>query len=184
VVIPVFFMGGVAVAVMQVVGVVLVRHGDMPAALAVLVVVAVVGGVADRGALVDMVAVNPVDVAVVGVVGVVAVREGDVAAVLAMGVRVAVVYAVFGGGRHGVLLLLLLGCLRLVPRRPCVPTLTYGNSRMYLAGPWTPPRESVRTLDGENSPVAAPAWAGRALLITGHRDGRVRAYGLPSRAAL
>ncbi|MEU6352417.1 hypothetical protein ABZ896_24350 [Streptomyces sp. NPDC047072] len=42
----------------------------------------------------------------------------------------------------------------------------------------------VRVLDEVTSPVAALAWAGPHLLITAHRDGRVRAYGLPSRTAL
>ncbi|GKQ40739.1 WD40 repeat domain-containing protein [Streptomyces sp. A012304] len=42
----------------------------------------------------------------------------------------------------------------------------------------------VRTLDDVDSAVAALAWAGPHLLITAHRDGRVRAYGLPSRTTL
>lgn len=85
-VVPVTVVGGVTVAVVHVVHVVLVRHGHMPAALAVLVVVALVGGVVGARALVDVALVGLVEVAVVRVVGVVAVRDGDVAAALAVGV--------------------------------------------------------------------------------------------------
>ncbi|MFH8498806.1 hypothetical protein [Streptomyces coeruleorubidus] len=46
-----------AVTVVQVVGVILVRHGDVAAPLTVLVVA---GGMTGSGALVDMAAVNPV----------------------------------------------------------------------------------------------------------------------------
>jgi WD40 repeat protein len=42
----------------------------------------------------------------------------------------------------------------------------------------------ARTLEGEGPAVAALAWAGPHLLITAWRDGRVRAYGVPSRTAL
>ncbi|OAH12847.1 WD40 repeat domain-containing protein [Streptomyces jeddahensis] len=42
----------------------------------------------------------------------------------------------------------------------------------------------ARELDGDGSAVAALAWAGPHLLVTAHRDGRVRAYGVPSRNAL
>ncbi|GCB43817.1 hypothetical protein SNL152K_1102 [Streptomyces sp. NL15-2K] len=44
--------------------------------------------------------------------------------------------------------------------------------------------EPVRTLGGVNSPVTAPTWAGPSPLIGGHRDGRVRASGIPARAVL
>lgn len=74
-----------------------------------LTVLVVGGGMTGSGALVYMVAVDPVDVAVVRVVGVVAVREGDVAATLAVGVRVPFVRAVVGGGGHGGLLACLSG---------------------------------------------------------------------------
>ncbi|MFF5523035.1 class I SAM-dependent methyltransferase [Streptomyces coeruleorubidus] len=73
---PVPFMSGAAVTVVQAVGVILVRHGDVAAPLTVLVVV---GGMTGSGALVDMAAVDPVDVAVA--------REGDVAATLASSVQ-------------------------------------------------------------------------------------------------
>jgi hypothetical protein len=94
-------MSGVAVTVVQVVGVIPVRHGDVAAPLTVLVVVGPMGGVTGSGALVDMVTVDPVDVAVMRVIGVVAVREGDVTATLTVGVRVPFVRAVVGGGGHG-----------------------------------------------------------------------------------
>ncbi|MGW0840714.1 WD40 repeat domain-containing protein [Streptomyces sp. NPDC002787] len=44
----------------------------------------------------------------------------------------------------------------------------------------------VRELDGDGdgSAVAALAWAGPHLLIAAWRDGRIRAYGVPSRTAL
>ncbi|AXG52468.1 WD-40 repeat-containing protein [Streptomyces lincolnensis] len=42
----------------------------------------------------------------------------------------------------------------------------------------------VRTLDDMNSPIAALTWTGPHLLITAHRDGRIRAYEVPSRTAL
>ncbi len=42
----------------------------------------------------------------------------------------------------------------------------------------------ARELDGEGGAVAALAWAGPHLLIIAWRDGRVRAYGVPSRTAL
>ena len=114
VIVPVPLVGGVAMAVVHVVGVVLVRHGHVAAALAVLVVVALVGGVSGARALVDVAVVGLVEVAVVGVVGVVAVRDGDVAAALAVGMGVSVVGAVFGGGGHVRLLGVLFGGLRVV----------------------------------------------------------------------
>ncbi len=104
VVAPVPLMGGVAVAVVHVVDVVLVRYGHVPAPLAVLVVVTLVGGVSGSRALVDVVVVRLVEMPVVRVVGVVAVRDGDVAAAFAVGVGVVVVGAVFGGGGHVLLL--------------------------------------------------------------------------------
>jgi len=113
VIVPVALVGGVAVAVVHVVDVVLVRYGDVAAALAVLVVVPLMGAVAGARTFVDVGLVGLVEVAVVRVVGVVAVRDGDVAAALAVGVRVAVVRAVPGGGGHVALLLpllLLLAC--------------------------------------------------------------------------
>ncbi|WP_019063691.1 WD40 repeat domain-containing protein [Streptomyces prunicolor] len=42
----------------------------------------------------------------------------------------------------------------------------------------------ARELTGDGTAVAALAWAGPHLLIAAYRNGRVRAYGVPSRAAL
>jgi len=42
----------------------------------------------------------------------------------------------------------------------------------------------ARELTGDGAAVAALAWAGPHLLIAAYRNGRVRAYGVPSRAAL
>ncbi|GGZ01390.1 WD40 repeat domain-containing protein [Streptomyces poonensis] len=42
----------------------------------------------------------------------------------------------------------------------------------------------ARELDGDGLAVAALAWAGPHLLIAAWRDGRVRAYGVPSRTVL
>jgi len=90
-------MRGVPVPVVDVVGVALVRDGDVPAALAVLVLVTGVLGVAGRLALVGVAVVDLVQVPVVDVVGVAAVRHGDVAAALAVGVVVAGVLGVRWG---------------------------------------------------------------------------------------
>jgi hypothetical protein len=88
------------VAVVNVVGVIPVRNGDMPAAGTVLVGVPLVDRVPGVLALVDVTVVRAVQVPVVRVVGVVPVRNGDVATALAMGVRVLGVRAV-DCGRHG-----------------------------------------------------------------------------------
>jgi len=96
-------VGGVVFAVVDVVDVVLVRDGDVAAALAVHVVVVLAGVVAlGRAALVEVTLVGAVQVAVVGVVDVVAVRDGDVAAALAVHVVVARVF-LMGGGGHRIL---------------------------------------------------------------------------------
>lgn len=82
-------MGGVPVAVVHVVGVIAVRHGNVAAVGAVLVVMTLMSSVAIRAlAFVHMVAMDTVDVTVVGKICVVAVRHRDVAASLAVGMRV------------------------------------------------------------------------------------------------
>ena len=86
--------------VVHVVGVILVRDGDVAAAGRVLVLVTRVLGVAGGLALVHVVFVHAVKVAVVGVVGVVLVRDGDVAAVIAVGVSVAGMCLMGGGVGH------------------------------------------------------------------------------------
>src|ERR1039458_839830 len=84
VVVPVIAVLGVAVPVMGVVDVVLVRDTHVTAALAVLVVVRYVLGVAARLALVPVTVVQGVQVAVMGVVGVIAVLHRHVPAALAV----------------------------------------------------------------------------------------------------
>jgi hypothetical protein len=106
-------VGGVPVAVVYVVGVVLVRDGHVSAVRRMLVPVLGVLGVLGGGALVRMALVDAVHVPVVGVVDVVTVREGDVAAAFAVRVRVVGVRAVLGGDRH-----LTLSLLLFVRRRP------------------------------------------------------------------
>src|SRR5580704_5267918 len=84
----------VPVSVVDVVGVAVVRDGDVAAALGVGVGVPGVLGVPGGLALVGVAGVDLVQVPVVDVVGVAVVRDGDVAAALAVGVGVAGVLGV------------------------------------------------------------------------------------------
>ncbi|MET7575232.1 hypothetical protein ABZT04_43280 [Streptomyces sp. NPDC005492] len=52
------------------------------------------------------------------------------------------------------------------------------------AGPPQARLQPARTLEGDGEAVAALAWAGPHLLVSAHRDGRVRAHRVPSRTAL
>lgn len=97
VVIPVAFVGGVAVAIVQVVNMVAVGNRNVAAALTVLVVVVRMLVMFSALALVPVAFVLTVDVAIVEVVGVVAVWECDVAAALAVGVCVVFVDGVCHG---------------------------------------------------------------------------------------
>ena len=97
VVVPVALMGGVAVAVVEVVHVIAVGEGTVAAALAMLVSVILMNVVLGGLALVPVSLVLAVDVAVVSEVGVIVVREGDVAAALAVSVGV----LVMNGVGHG-----------------------------------------------------------------------------------
>jgi hypothetical protein len=101
--VPVALVGGVTMPVMDVVLVIAVRHGLVAAALAVGVVMIVVGHVRVRLALVPMLIVTVMGMAVVEIVGVVTVDHGDVTAALAVDVRVVVVGVVglVGDGGHG-----------------------------------------------------------------------------------
>ncbi|AHH19084.1 hypothetical protein NONO_c43000 [Nocardia nova SH22a] len=93
-------VGGVAMAVVDVVDVVSVGYGDVPAALTVhMVVGSGVLGVAGRFAFVDMVAVNAVQVTVVHVVGVISVRHRDMSATFTVDMVVTGVAGV-NGVRH------------------------------------------------------------------------------------
>lgn len=87
-------------AVVDVVDVVLVRHGDMTAVQSVLVLVPFVHRVRRIHALVDMVFVDAMQVAVVRVVDVVVVRDRHVAASRGVLVRVRGVGVVRRGRGH------------------------------------------------------------------------------------
>jgi hypothetical protein len=97
VLVVVVVVGGVPMAVVDVVDVVLVRNRDVAAAFTVRVLVRLVGGVPRRLALVVVAVVRTVQVAVVGVVDVVAMRDGDVAAAVAVCVAVGYVFRVGSG---------------------------------------------------------------------------------------
>jgi hypothetical protein len=101
VIVPVSFVGRVPVPVVEVVGVVLVRHRDVAALRPVLVGVAVMRHVPAFAAFVHVVAVDAVNVTVMRVVGVVIVRESDVTAVRTVRVLVAGVRRVLSRIWHG-----------------------------------------------------------------------------------
>jgi len=82
---------GVPMPVMDVVGVLGVRHRDVPTTLAMGVLVPVVDRVTGWLALINVPVVDPVQMPVVDIVGVLGVRHRHVAATLAMGVLVPVV---------------------------------------------------------------------------------------------
>jgi hypothetical protein len=124
-------VGGVAVPVVDVVGVALVRDGDMPALRTVLMVMPLMRCVLCGAAFVHMIPVDPVEVAVVRVVGVIAVLERDVAAVLAMGVRMIGVRGVLAGVRHAEVLL----SVRALPSSPApraFPWRGTGEARLSI----------------------------------------------------
>jgi hypothetical protein len=101
VLVPVAGVGSVPVPVVDVVDMVPVGDGDMPATVRVLVLVTVVLGVPGGLALVHVILMHTVHVPVVGVVGVVPVGDGDVPAALAVIVGVAGVRLMRGGVGHG-----------------------------------------------------------------------------------
>jgi hypothetical protein len=76
VLVPVVAVGRVAMTVVHVVGVVIVRNGDMATVRAVPVAVSVMDDVLAGLAFVGMPVVVPVHVAVMGVIDVIVVREG------------------------------------------------------------------------------------------------------------
>jgi hypothetical protein len=98
VVVPVAFMRGMAVSVVEVVDMVLVGDSDVPAAFPVGVLVPGVLGVALGGALVEVPVVGRVKVPVVDVVDMVAMGDGDVPASVAVNVGVVGVLTVVGHG--------------------------------------------------------------------------------------
>jgi hypothetical protein len=90
---------GMAVSVVQVVDVIVVGDGDVPATLPVSVIVTGVLHVDVGDALVDMPIMSSVEVPVVDVIDVVAMRNGDMPAAFTVNVRVVGVHDV--GGGHG-----------------------------------------------------------------------------------
>jgi hypothetical protein len=94
----------VAVPVVQIVDVVVVRHGDVTAPRPVLMFVGLVHRVTGDDALVNVIFVNPMDVAVVEVVDMVVVRERHMPAALAVNMRVVGVREVFRRSSHGLFL--------------------------------------------------------------------------------
>ena len=86
------FMSSMSTPVVDVVDVIAVRYRDVPAALAVSVIMTVVCAVATGLALVVMVFMGDVQVPVMGVVDVIAVRYCDVPAAGTMSVIVACVF--------------------------------------------------------------------------------------------
>ena len=99
-VVPVPRVGRVPVPVVNVIGVVLVRHRHVAALRPVFVGMALVRHMRGQAALVDVVAVNSVNMALVHVVGVIAVRERDVAAAFAVDMLVPGVRVVLDGFWH------------------------------------------------------------------------------------
>jgi hypothetical protein len=99
VVVPVTFVGGMAVPVVEVVDVIVVGDGDMSAAFPVGVIVSGVLGVALCGALVEVPVVGGMKVPVVDVVDMVAMGDGYMSAGFTVNMGVSGVLAV--GGGHG-----------------------------------------------------------------------------------
>jgi hypothetical protein len=81
-------VGGMTMSVVHIVGVVVMRDGNMPTAGAVRVVVSGVRDVLCRGTFIDMAFVDDVKMSVVHVVDVFSVRDGDMAATISVGVAV------------------------------------------------------------------------------------------------
>ena len=99
-IVPVAVVLNMTMPVVDVVDVVVVRYGHVPASRPVLVVVAAVRGVITRFAFVDVIVVDLVQVTVVDVVDVVVVRYGHVPAAESVLVTVPGVLAMFSGNTH------------------------------------------------------------------------------------
>jgi hypothetical protein len=100
------FVRRVTVAVVDIIGVALMRHCNVTALWSVLVSVALVRNVPALTAFVHMIAVLVVNVTVMRVVGVIAVRDRDVAAALAVRMIMTSMRLMLEGSRHGSLVLL------------------------------------------------------------------------------
>ena len=98
--VPVPLVGGMAMAVVDVVRVVTMGHRFVAAAFFVDVVMRLMGDMGVVGALIPMTFMNGVHVAVMQIVDVVAVGDGNMAASLLVGVGVVVVDSVGGHGRR------------------------------------------------------------------------------------
>lgn len=96
VVVPMTFVRGVAVSVVDVVDMVVVRDGHVPALRAVLVVMALMRGVRLRLALVHVIVMDAVQAAVVDVVDMIVMRYHHVPAARSMLVSVVDMLTVFG----------------------------------------------------------------------------------------
>jgi hypothetical protein len=100
VVVPVAFVGGMAMPVVDVVDMVAMGDGDVPAAFPVGVIVSDVLGVTLAGALVEVTVMSRVKVPVVDVVDMVAMGDGDVPAAVTVNMGVVRVLEVGGGHRY------------------------------------------------------------------------------------
>ncbi|GLX02590.1 hypothetical protein [Microtetraspora sp. NBRC 16547] len=98
--VPVPLVEGVAVAVVDVVHVIAVRHRHMAAGVTVLVRVLPVRDMGGKLALVDVIAMRAVQAAVVDVVDVIAVWYGDVPAIGPVDMLVPRMLTVLGGCGH------------------------------------------------------------------------------------
>jgi hypothetical protein len=98
VVVPVAFVGGMAVSVVEIVDVIIVRDRNVSAAFPVCVVVSGVLGVVSGGALVEVPFVDGVKVPVMDIVHMVAVRDGYVSTAITVYMRVFGVFEM--GGTH------------------------------------------------------------------------------------
>ena len=95
-VVPVALVSGVAMPVVEVVDVVVVREGDVPATWTVGVIMMLVARVTLGLALVVVPVMLSVQMSVVDIVDVIAMGDGDMAAALAVDVRMVSVFAVRG----------------------------------------------------------------------------------------
>ncbi len=138
--VPVAVVGGVAMSFVNVINVIVVARGLMPASLAVAVAVFVVDGVDIGVALVPVIVVDVVDMAVVEVVGVPVVMGRRVAAVRPVVVVVIGVRLVRGLASHGRCSF----CLECLPHVDVVfsgVVISHGRRRCVCASPaWLAPR--------------------------------------------
>jgi hypothetical protein len=104
VLVPVPLVRSMPVPLVGVVDMIVVRDGDVPAALAMRVRVSFVSAVTGSNTLVCMVFVRAVQVTIVYVVDVILMRDGDVPTALTVGVVMAHVGLMFSCDRHRITL--------------------------------------------------------------------------------